>query len=68
MQTESFEVANIKCGGCAATIKTGLQDVSGVQDVQVDITGGQVEVIGDGLVRETLQNKLAELGYPVRGG
>jgi copper chaperone CopZ len=66
MQIESFDVANIKCGGCASTIVEGLQKMAGIQDVQVDIAEGRVKVTGAGLTRQLLQNKLAELGYPVR--
>lgn len=66
MQTESFEVANVKCGGCAATIEKGLQGLAGVQDVQVDVTTGRVVVSGNDLARELMQNKLSELGYPIR--
>jgi len=66
VQKESFNVANVKCGGCATTIKQGLLDVVGVDDVEVDIAEGRVEVSGKVLTRMALQNKLTELGYPVR--
>lgn len=66
MQKESFIVANVKCGGCATTIKQGLLGLDGVEDVQVDIVEGRVEVSGKALTPVALQNKLAELGYPVR--
>ena len=65
VQVESFEVANVKCGGCAVTIKEGLQGVAGVRDVQVDVAAGRVDVGEDALERDMLQNKLSELGYPV---
>jgi len=66
VQKESFNVANVKCGGCAETIKQGLLGVGGAEDIQVDIADGRVEVRGRTLTRMPLQNKLAELGYPVR--
>jgi len=66
VQVESFVVANVKCGGCASTITTGLQGLAGVHDVQVDVASGRVDVAGDTLNRDILQNKLAQLGYPVR--
>ena len=66
MQKEIFNVANVKCGGCAETIKKGLLGIGGAEDIQVDIADGRVEVSGAMLTRMPMQNKLAELGYPVR--
>ena len=66
MLTENFEVANVKCEGCATIIKTGLQGMSGVETIQVDVASGRVEVAGGELARDLIQAKLAELGYPVR--
>ena len=66
VQKESLNVANVKCGGCAETIKKGLLGIGGAEDIQVDIADGRVEVSGMTLTRMALENKLAELGYPVR--
>ncbi|MDH5180622.1 MAG: heavy-metal-associated domain-containing protein [Gammaproteobacteria bacterium] len=65
MQTESFKVMNVKCGGCASNIQTNLTQLPGVATVEVDIATGTVEVQGEGLNHTTLITKLAELGYPV---
>lgn len=65
MQSESFKVMNVKCGGCASNIQTGLANLTGVLTVEVDIESGTVKVQGDGLNPATLTAKLAELGYPV---
>ncbi len=67
MSTESFEVQNVKCGGCASNIENGLKSLAGVEQVSVDVAGGQVEVMGEGLDRAQLAAKLAELGYPEKG-
>jgi copper chaperone len=64
MQTEIFQVKNVKCGGCASTIRQGLLSVAGVKDVAVVIQGGKVTVSGEGLNREALARKLGQLGYP----
>ncbi len=37
-----IEVENIKCGGCANTIKGKLGALDGVSDVQVDIENGRI--------------------------
>jgi copper chaperone len=61
---ERFTVRNVKCGGCAATIRSGLQGVPGVTQVEVDVPSGAVVVEGGALARDELARKLAELGYP----
>jgi len=67
MQTERILVANVKCGGCANTIKEGLGGVSGVESVDVDIAAGAVTIgLVDADMLVSVKNKLAELGYPAR--
>ena len=56
-----FKVANVKCGGCATTIRDGLMSLPGV----VDVSRGEVEVKGDAQERDVLGAKLMALGYPV---
>lgn len=60
-----FKVANVKCGGCATTIRDGLMSLPGVVEVVVDVSRGEVEVKGDTLERDVLGAKLIALGYPV---
>jgi copper chaperone len=65
MQSEQFQVKNVKCGGCVSTIREGLLGMSGVKAVEVTIDGGRVKVEGEGLDRAALAQKLGQLGYPV---
>jgi copper chaperone len=64
MQTEKFLVKNVKCGGCANTIREGLLGIFGVEDVMVKIQEGEVTVSGEMLNRPALAHKLDQLGYP----
>ncbi|MFP4181426.1 MAG: heavy-metal-associated domain-containing protein [Thiohalospira sp.] len=64
--SETFDVDNVKCGGCAAAIRDGLSEVAGVESVEVDVATGRVEVAGSGLDRGELATRLAGLGYPER--
>lgn len=64
MQTETFTVKNVKCGGCVSAIENGLKSMPGVESVEVVIDGGKVTVVGSDLEREQLSAKLQELGYP----
>jgi len=63
MQIE-IDARNIKCGGCASAISTGLMADPRVEAVNVDIASGRVTVEADADIRADLEQKLAELGYP----
>lgn len=64
METETFTVKNVKCGGCVANVQKGLKELAGVEEVEVTIEGGQVTVKGHGLSRAQIAARLNELGYP----
>jgi copper chaperone len=64
METETFVVKNVKCGGCASAIQNGLMPMPGVHEVEVAVEGGRVTVRGESLTRQALSAKLSELGYP----
>lgn len=64
MQTETFTVKNVKCGGCVSAIENGLKALPGVDSVEVVIDGGKVTVAGSEISHEQLSAKLRELGYP----
>lgn len=62
-----IEVENIKCGGCAGSIRKGLAALDGVGTVEVDIEGGVVEVQASDELRPEITRKLASMGYPETG-
>lgn len=62
---ETIVVANLKCSGCANTIKKNLTELEGMEMVMVNHDTGEVEVAYDNqLSRESITKKLAALGYP----
>ena len=61
---EVITVANVKCGGCACTIRESLLSMGGVTDVDVAVAEGRVTVHGEELSRDQLTTNLAEIGYP----
>ncbi|MDD3517147.1 MAG: heavy-metal-associated domain-containing protein [Chromatiales bacterium] len=63
----SIEVDNIKCGGCANSIKKGLAEDARVQGVEVDVENGRVTVNAADDIRAEIARRLAGLGYPERG-
>jgi copper chaperone CopZ len=64
MKTEEIVVANLKCEGCATTIKNTLLKIKGVHSVEVDMEGNAVSVGYDDVERKVIVEKLYSLGYP----
>lgn len=62
-----IEVENIKCGGCASSIRKGLLEDARIHAVDVDIEGGRVSIDGDAAARDEIALKLARMGYPEVG-
>lgn len=63
----SIQVENIKCGGCANTIQTRLQELEAVDKAEVDIENGVVTIEGDEAHRQQVAELLLKLGYPESG-
>lgn len=59
-----FNVQNVKCGGCASAIQTGLRQNAQVREVTVDIPTGRVTVEAEEDIRPELVRLLGALGYP----
>ncbi len=64
--TLEIQVDNIKCGGCANTIRTKLEQAFEAP-VSVDIEQGIVRVDTTGERRQEIVARLAKLGYPETG-
>ena len=61
-----FEVENIKCGGCMNSIKTTLEKIESVKEVEIDKETETITVNSD-TDRIVLVNALSHLGYPEKG-
>lgn len=68
MPSQTIHVDNLKCGGCASTIRHRLQEVPGVTGVWVDPEADTVRFEHDGSTdpKEVLA-LLHRLGYPETG-
>lgn len=60
-------VENIKCGGCAATITKKINAIEGVDNTEVQVEQGLVQISGAEGLKETLTRTLLKLGYPETG-
>lgn len=65
--TTTFQIENLKCGGCAATIKKGILGIDSVNDVEVNVETSEVKVAHNSDVISTIKEKLSKLGYPESG-
>ena len=64
----SFEIQNLKCGGCANTILSRLNQLSGISEVVVDNDTDTVEFDYQSNTHlEKAISQLSKLGYPVVG-
>ena len=63
-----IEILNLKCGGCANSIKKGLLVIDGVQDAQVNLETSEVTIETLNVkVLEEVKIKLSSMGYPEAG-
>ncbi len=68
MDMQKIEVENLKCNGCAGTIKKGLTNIEGVSNVTVDVENKTVEFeITSESVLDNVKQKLSKMGYPEKG-
>ncbi len=65
--TQSIVIENLKCGGCANTIKKGVSSVDGITEVNVDVEASEVTFTSENDVLEAVKIKLSKLGYPAVG-
>lgn len=62
---QTFEVLNVKCGGCANTLIKSLQVEFGEVEVNLDVMPRQITLDIKDEQKETLKLKLRSLGYPL---
>lgn len=65
MKTVQLSVSGMSCGNCVKHVDHAIRAIAGIEDVQVDLSTGNVSVKGEfpqGL--EPILAALAEEGYP----
>lgn len=63
----SVQVENIKCGGCASTIRKKMLEIEGVSGAAVDVEQGMVSLEADEAARPAAVAALLKAGYPEAG-
>ncbi len=62
---QTFEVLNVKCGGCASTLTKSLKEEFGEVEVNLDVMPRQITLDVEDNQKEALKLKLRSLGYPL---
>tara|TARA_B100001063_G_scaffold18549_1_gene14303 strand:+ start:1513 stop:1809 length:297 start_codon:yes stop_codon:yes gene_type:complete len=62
---QTFEVENVKCGGCANTLISSLKEEFGEVLVDLDVYPRKITLNLEEEKREALKLKLRALGYPL---
>ena len=62
---QTYEVINVKCGGCANTLKTALKKEFGEIEVNLDVEPRQITLEIEESNIPALRTKLKGLGYPM---
>lgn len=62
---QTFEVYNVKCGGCANTLITSLKEEFGEVTVDLEVNPRKITLDIENERFEELKLKLRSLGYPL---
>ncbi len=66
MNKHKIKANNIKCSGCATSIRNALLNIDGIKNVQVNVDGGEVSFDSNSdKSKDDLAIKLASMGYPI---
>jgi len=65
IKKQTFEVINVKCGGCANTLKTALKEEFGEVKVNLEVEPRQITLDIEESAIPTLRISLKKLGYPM---
>ncbi len=64
----SLEIQNLKCNGCANTIKNSLAKLETISNIEIHVTNSTVsfDYTSDETI-PTVKHHLKQLGYPIIG-
>lgn len=62
---QTFEVFNVKCGGCASTLKSKLYEEFGEVEVNLDTIPRKITLDIEDKDIDKLSKALKKLGYPL---
>ena len=65
MDEKTYTVTGMTCGHCALSVREEVEEVAGVDAVDVDVSSGRVVVRGDAIDDAAVEAAVAEAGYEV---
>lgn len=65
---QSIYIQNLKCGGCANTIKKALLKLQGIEQINIDVEDNRIDLESkSSWQQEEVESTLLRLGYPTQG-
>ena len=68
MQTHSFDVNGMTCGGCTGSVQRALRQIDGVSHAEVSLRPGVATVVTDParVMPAQIESAITRLGYPTK--
>ena len=68
MQTLSFDVSGMTCGGCTGSVQRALSKIDGVSHAEVTLRPGLATVVVDAaqVTPDQLEAAITKLGFPAK--
>ena len=68
MQTLSFDVSGMTCGGCTGSVQRALSKLDGVSHAEVTLSPGVATVVADParVTSAQIESAIGQLGYPAK--
>lgn len=64
--TATYTVVGMTCNSCVNKVTNAVEDVAGVDDIDVDVATGTLEVTGN-VDDAAIRSAVAEAGYQIAG-
>jgi copper chaperone len=68
MQTLSFDVTGMTCGGCTGSVQRALSKLDGITQAEVSLSPGAATVVIDPakVTPAQIESAISQLGYPAK--
>lgn len=67
MEIKTFLVEGMFCKNCKLHVENGIKTISGIEDVIVDISNGQVRISANTINVDQIKAAIEQSGYIFRG-
>lgn len=67
IEVKTYLVEGMMCGNCISHVESGIRQLSGIENVIVDLSNGQVRVSGSRIADEEIRQAVEKSGYTYKG-